>query len=186
MPGSSDRASIMLQLDKNVHEASASPEFFGPTDYAHGSTVSLPTSIIDGYTYSRAECVYLWEWSKTDNQTGSHLRVPALWAQIAPTTGVVTLKPYRLPPGGPVILDDQTEARISVTVIASRMSSNPSVSGGTPNPPSDQSTQTTDSGIEGLAVKVNSLAVSDDYQDYINGDPCIAYPGGFGIFFNGV
>lgn len=185
MPGSSDRSSIMLQLDENIHEASASPEFFGPTEYANGSTVTLPVSIVDGYTYTRAECVYLWEWSKTDNQTGSHLRVPALWGEVNAVSGDVTLKPYRLPPGGPVVLDNQSVARVMVTVIASRMSSNPAVSGGTPNPPSDESSQSVDTNLEGLAVKVNGGAVSDDYQNYVNTDLTIAYPGGFGIFVNG-
>jgi hypothetical protein len=119
-PGKPLKASTVLAIKKNADEALFTPEFFGPTDYGNGDTVPLPVSTRDGYTYARAELQYLWWWADTTNQTGEHLRLPLFEGQINDANGAVTLKTYRLPPGGPITDDNNTLCLITVLVVATR------------------------------------------------------------------
>lgn len=94
-PGSTLRASTMLQLEKNVEEAWCSPEFFGPQSHAHGDTVALPTSLIDGYTYSRDELYYVWDMASTGPDAGdNHNRMTCEDVGVNPTTGAVVINSY--------------------------------------------------------------------------------------------
>ena len=125
LPGSPLEFPTIQQIDENTSEALLTPEFFGPTTYANGATVSVPTSAIDGYVYSRSELQYLWTWADTTNQTGTHLRLPLFVGSIDPNTGVITLQVFRLPPGGPIVEDNDTLCRISVLVVARRAAQAP-------------------------------------------------------------
>lgn len=137
MPGQTLPFDTVVQtLANDINEALGTPEYFGPTSYADGDTIPLPTSVFDPtYTYSRSELHYIYEWSDTTNQTGSNLRVPIWFSDVDTATGAVHLHPWRLPPGGPEVDDNDTLARISVTVMAFREAQTPNaVSGVSSNP----------------------------------------------------
>lgn len=120
MPGSDLAFGTVQQIINNTTEALLTPEFFGPTTHADGDVIGVPTSAVDGYVYSRSELQYLWTWTDTTNQTGTHLRVPVFAGIINQNTGAVTLNVWRLPPGGPIVDDNNTLCRISVLIIARR------------------------------------------------------------------
>jgi hypothetical protein len=120
MPGSPLPYTLVQQMIDNQQEAMLAVEFFGPTAYGDGSVIALPTSPIDGYVYSRSELYYLYEWSDTTNQTGTHLRVALFYANVDQTTGDVALVDWRLPPGGPYIDDNNSLCRITVLTVARR------------------------------------------------------------------
>src|SRR5580692_6614072 len=120
MPGQPLPYRLIQQMIKNTQQAMLSVEFFGPTAYGDGSTIALPTSPIDGYAYSRSELYYLYEWSDTTNQTGTHLRVALFYANVDQLTGNVALVDWRLPPGGPYIDDNNSLCRINVLTVARR------------------------------------------------------------------
>jgi len=120
MPGTPLAFGTLQQIINNTEEALLTPEFFGPTTHANGDVIAVPTSPIDGYVYSRSELQYLWTWSDTTNQTGSHLRVPAFYGSINPSTGLVDLHVFRLPPGGPIVEDNDTLCRALVLIYARR------------------------------------------------------------------
>lgn len=126
MPGSPLPYTLGQQVIKNTQEAMLAVEFFGPTAYGDGSQVALPTSPIDGYAYSRSELYYLYEWSDTTNQTGSHLRVALFYANVLQANGIVSLVVWRLPPGGPYIDDNNSLCRINVLTVARRAAQAPS------------------------------------------------------------
>lgn len=119
VPGSSLRASTLLQLNKNCREAALACEFFGPTSYANGATISMPTSPKDGYVYSSDEVFYLWDWEDTTNQTGSNLRLPLFLLNTA-SLPTISLQVWRLPPGTAPVDDNNSLARVSVTLVAIR------------------------------------------------------------------
>lgn len=151
-PGNPLPYNSLQQLDINARQAALTPEMFGPTTYKDGDYVTLPTSPVDGYTYSRAECVYFWDWTDTTNQTGSNLRVPLFHGQIDQSTGLVSLVVWRLADGGPTLDDNNTLCRIKVTVLAFRATSNsPSTDNGV-NPPSDAGTSIADLPANGFLV----------------------------------
>jgi hypothetical protein len=145
MPGSPLPYTLIQQMINNTKEALLAVEFFGPTAYGDGSSIALPTSPIDGYVYSRSELYYLYEWSDTTNQTGSHLRVPLFVSVVNQATGSVQLQAWRLPPGGPYIDDNNTLCRINVLTVARRnaQAAAPLVTGPV-TPQSDYSTVVTD------------------------------------------
>jgi hypothetical protein len=147
-PGATVRASELLTIKRNIDEAILSPEFFGPADYADGQAVSLPTSSVDGYAYQQSEVQYLWNWSDTTNGTGSHLRLPLFFGSVDPASGVVKLRTYRLPPGGPFMDDNNTLARIKVLVMATRQAIHPELKLGPTdgNKPADAGAFATDNG----------------------------------------
>lgn len=129
MPGEFLRASNLLQLNKNIREAVCSPEFFGPTNYNGGDTIPLPVSTLDGYTYTRDEIDYVWDWAHTTPQsTGNHIRLSAFLARIERTTGVVTVEVWRLPPGPSDYVTEpsgDSDDAIRVLVIGIRGASHP-------------------------------------------------------------
>jgi hypothetical protein len=168
-PGASLRASSLLQLMKNIREAACSCEFFGPATYHNGNTVPLPTSPIDGYAYTRDEITVLWEWSDTTNQSGVHLRVPGFWGDVSQTTGVVTTRVWRLPPGGPYVEDGDIYPTINAMVVAQRGAQHPALSVTNANPASDSGTATVDNNppdnaiyaIAYYAGQINAPAASE-------------------------
>lgn len=125
-PGRTVRASELLTIKRNIDEAILSPEFFGPTDYADAATVPTPVSTVDGYAYARDEVQYIWSWSNVKNNSGgTHVRLPLFLGSVDPDTGKVTLRCWRLPPGGPNVDDSNVNARVSVIVMAIRKSTHP-------------------------------------------------------------
>src|SRR5262249_28982140 len=158
-PGQPLEYPTLNTLKSNIYEAILTPEFFGPTVYANGNTVSLPTSPVDGYTYARSELLYVWSWSDTTNQSGSHLRLPLFYGSVDPTTGVVSLFTWRLPPGGPYVDDDNTKCRITVITIGVRQRAISTPAASTPTSPTNASSYVADSNP--TAIQVNGTAVPD-------------------------
>jgi hypothetical protein len=145
MPGETLRASTVLQINKNIREAVCSPEFFPPANYHSGDTVPLPTSALDGYSYTRAEVAYIWDWAHTTPQTtGQHYRLPAFLASINSSTGVVTIQVWRLPPGGPYVAEPSGDSddAIRVLVVGIRGASHPALPATTTTPPTGTTTTT--------------------------------------------
>ncbi len=155
-PGFTDRASRTLILKRNIDEALLSPEFFGPTDYADGDTVPVPTSPVDGYVYSRSELIYVWTWKDVINNNGDgpHIRLPLFYGIIDQSDGAVALRCWRLPPGGPYVDDANSHARLRVIVMASRQASHPPLvdTGNTTPPSSLSSTVITGAASAELAI----------------------------------
>lgn len=164
MPGEDLKASVALQINKNIREAVCSPEFFGPANYNSGDTVSIPTSALDGYVYTRAELFYVWDWAHTTPQTtGQHFRLPAFLASISSTTGVVTIKVFRLPPGGPYVTEPSGDSddAIRVLVVGIRGASHPALPVAGTTTPGDAGTTVVDNG----AADIQPYAIS-----YFEGD----------------
>jgi hypothetical protein len=145
MPGSPLPYTLIQQMIANTQQAMLAVEFFGPAAYGDGALIPLPTSPIDGYAYARSELYYLYEWSDTTNQTGSHLRVPLFYASVDQVVGTVQLNVWRLPPGGPYIDDNNSLCRINVLTVARRKAqpAPPMITNGL-SPQSDYSTVATD------------------------------------------
>jgi hypothetical protein len=164
MPGQDLPEGTVSQIIKNTQQGMLTPEFFGPTDYADGSTIALPTSPIDGYAYSRYECFYLWEWSSTQNDAGSHARVPLFWALVNQATGAVQLQTWRLPPGGPYVDSNNSLCRIRVLTVARRL--NQPVSSTIPsagvNPSSDGTTTANPDAGAYVTVEQNGTPVAQE------------------------
>jgi hypothetical protein len=57
----------LQRINSNANFGLVRLEFFTGI-YAHGDTVPLPTSDIDGYTYARSELTYIWVPQSTANQ----------------------------------------------------------------------------------------------------------------------
>ena len=98
LPGKKALDDDALVMVRNSKFAALRPEFFVTTQ-AHGTTVPLPTSPIDGYAYARAELVYLYSRSDTaaPGAIGSLL---TLHGFIRQDTGAVTLNTFYLKQGG--------------------------------------------------------------------------------------
>jgi hypothetical protein len=120
-PGKSLRASTMKQLAANIREAAATPEFF-ISNYAHGATVPLPTSPIDGYAYSRAELMYIWDYDTTSPDDDVTDRMNAINAHIDSSTGVVNIDVYRFGSGASG-WDLQNHGTLRVITFAKRQAS---------------------------------------------------------------
>lgn len=147
MPGSPLEYPTVQSISDDILNAIGTPEFFGPTTYKDGDTIPAPTSVIDpSYTYTRAELQYLWGWSDTTPASGSNVRVVYFYGHVDNLTGAVTLRCWRLPPGGPYVDDDNSHLRISVIVVARRQ--------GFTAPASNTTTTTpqADSGVGGNQV----------------------------------
>lgn len=148
-PGEDLPASTMLQLYRNIQEAAASPEVFGPTAYGPTDTVPAPTSPIDGYTYQRSELTYIWTWKQCNTNasfdTSNNNRIAEFTASIDQATGVVSTNFFRQPPGGPYDEQTNTDGVLDVWVIGFRTSQQvPIAAPTTDNPPSDATTTQTD------------------------------------------
>lgn len=136
VPGNPLTYPFVTQLAQNVKEGSYAVEFFGPTNHVYGDTIALPTSPVDGYTYSRSELLYIWQWHDTGNP------LPRLfgWGASISSTGSVGLFVDHVPAGGP-IQDNYSGASLDVVVIGCRshitqLANNP-IAANTGNPPSD-------------------------------------------------
>lgn len=157
-PGRTVRASELLTIKHNIDEAILSPEFFGPTEYRDEDVVPLPVSTVDGYAYSREEVQYIWSWSDTTNNAGgSHVRLPLFFGSVDPESGTVKLRTWRLPPGGPLVDDENGNAIIRVIVMATRQALHPLLTLGVIN--DDLLVTPADSGT----------LITDDSGDLING-----------------
>lgn len=117
VPGQPLTANTMTQLAQNVKEGAYAIEFFGPTSRVHGDTVALPTSPTDGYTYSRKELLYIWQWHDTGNPI---IRLFAMGASID-SSGLVNLMVWHCKEGGPPQTSN-TGASIDVITIGVRES----------------------------------------------------------------
>ncbi len=132
-PGDVLPAGIGRQLFNNIQEAALSPEFFGPTLYAPGSTIPTPVSPVDGYAYQRSELTYIWEWGQMapgpyPESPLANSRVALLSGNINQSTGVVSDVIWRLAPGGPYI-ETTTYGELSVVVVGFRTSQQTALSG---------------------------------------------------------
>jgi hypothetical protein len=125
MPGRALEYPDVQQILDNTLQAIVTPEYFGPTTHNDGDTVPLPTSPIDGYAYSRAECTYVWAFTDTTMASGSNLRMASFGGDVNQNTGVVTLYGYRLPPGGPYVSENTSLPTITVLTVARRAQAAP-------------------------------------------------------------
>lgn len=142
-PGNPLLASTLKQLSNNVQEGCYAVEFFGPTNHVNGDTISLPTSPTDGYSYSRSELFYIWNWHDTGTAA---TRLFGLGAVIS-AAGVVSTVVWHCPQGGPPTpygsatlagcTPHAADGSIDVMVIATRTRFNPSQSSSNALPPSD-------------------------------------------------
>jgi len=154
VPGNVLTYPYVTQLAQNVKEGAYAVEFFGPTNHVFGDTVPLPTSPTDGYTYSRSELLYIWQWHDTGNPV---IRLLAFGASIS-SAGLVNLFVYHVGDGGPII-NNYTGASIDVVTIGVRshitsQSNNPT-SSNNGNPPSDLSSMAF-GGVGGFTVNGGS------------------------------
>jgi hypothetical protein len=161
MPGSDLPFANLQQIQANIQQGLLTPEVFGPTTHANGDTIALPTSAKDSYAYSRNECIYLWSWSDTTNQSGSNIRVPLFNGHIDPLTGVVTLSEWRLPPGTSPVPGDNSLPRIAVTIVAVRQVSTApaALAAPTVSAPADSGTAGQADLPFGSTLQVNSVAI---------------------------
>lgn len=121
-PGATLRSSTVDRLNKNILEATLSPEFFNSGNFSQNGIVPLPVSPVDGYAYSRSELTYLWNWNNTGPE--SDIRLPIFGAHID-ASGVVHLDVWRLPPGTfPRQTDDGS---LHVIAVGSRQAQQPEV-----------------------------------------------------------
>jgi hypothetical protein len=119
VPGSTLRASNVLQIKKNIDEAILTPEFFGVYEFANGDTVSTPVSPVDGYTYSRDELTYVWAWNILRPAAGTgQVRIPIFYGGVDQATGAVQLACWRLTDH--YVDDDNTWCRIKMVIVARR------------------------------------------------------------------
>jgi hypothetical protein len=114
--GNTIPAKTLKQINDNIREACVVPEVFGPASYTDGQTVSLPTSPIDGYQYSRSELFYLYSWD--DFEATTSVRIIVGEGFVNASTGVVTCTLYELPHGGSGV--SHSDGSLSVTVVAVR------------------------------------------------------------------
>ena len=126
LPGSTLPFGTLKQINDNIREACVSVEFFGPTTYTNGQTVSLPTSPVDGYEYERSELFYVATWSEFEATTEVRIIVGEGWVNA--TTGVVTTNIYEMQSGGTGTLEN--DGQLNVLVIGIR-SGNGRTSGAT-------------------------------------------------------
>jgi len=135
VPGSTLRASNVLQIKRNIDEAILTPEFFGVTEYANGDVIPTPVSGVDSYAYQRSELTYIWAWNAIRPNVGGNVRVPIFYGGIDQATGAVNLAVWRLTDH--YVDDDNSLCRIKVMVIARRDGHPKSGLTVTPNPPAD-------------------------------------------------
>jgi hypothetical protein len=100
LPGKPPLDDDTLTIVRNMKFAVLRPEFFVTTQ-AHGTTVPLPTSPIDGYAYARDELIYLYERSDTAAPGGIGSLL-TLHGFIRQDTGAVTIKTSYFRQGGAV------------------------------------------------------------------------------------
>lgn len=129
-PGQPLRASTLEVLNKNILEATLSPEIFPPVVYHNGDIVPLPISPVDGYHYSREELTYLWNWNNTGPE--SEIRLPIFSGFVFNSAGAFSSVPgfvhtqvFRLPAGHPP--EATTDGSLRVIVIGSRQAQHPAI-----------------------------------------------------------
>lgn len=118
-PGDPCRTDLMVQINKNVREAVARPEMFDAGDFNDGDTVPLPTSGIDGYTYTRAECIYLYEMGDTGviprpSPYHGNIRLIGWSGSVNQSTGVVSISEIHKKDGGANVTDNNGTLRVKI------------------------------------------------------------------------
>lgn len=116
MPGQPLTATELGDINTNTKVAILTPEFFGPTDYANGATIPVPTSPIDGYVYSRSELHYIYELRTTKPAT--NIRMYQWLVSVNKSTGAVTIDTTRCSSGGGAVFAN--DGVISVLVVGQR------------------------------------------------------------------
>lgn len=97
--GESLRADTVKQLEHNIREAFCSPEIFGPYSKANGTSISAPTSPVDGYTYSAAELMYIWDYENTGPDASDNHDRMVLDSAFVDGSGNVGISNYRFQSG---------------------------------------------------------------------------------------
>lgn len=156
---------IMKQLNDNIREAIATPEIFGPTNYSDGGTVSLPTSPIDGYVYSRSELFYIWSQPAFGSTSSVRLIVGEGWVDIS--TGAVHVNTWELPHGG--VGTAYHDGTLAVTVVAVRSGTGRST--GASNSTFNTGTPTGDQGNTQVTNEVPAGAINGVNKVYTLANP---------------
>jgi hypothetical protein len=89
----------MVEVNQSIKFAALRPEFFLTTQ-AHGTTVPLPTSPVDGYGYSRSELIYMAIRQDTAATAGSLGSLLTLHGFVRQDTGAVVLNTFYFRQGG--------------------------------------------------------------------------------------
>lgn len=163
-PGEPLKAPTLLQLNKNNREAALNVEFFGPTEYADNTTITLPVSPNDGYTYTRDECHYVVEWSDTTPDSGNNLRVVG-WKATVSAAGNIAMNVWRLPPGEKFVIAGAGEhMRLRVITIAARGSTHSTLVSASSNPPADGGPVADQGSPGGSSDGFSAVVVDEPYQ----------------------
>lgn len=129
---------VMLKISHNAKFSAVRTEIMFMGFYANGNTIPLPTSPVDGYTYTRAEVQYFWMiYSNRSPASGfvagqasppaqassqpqaAPYNFPGGW-DIDDATGVVTLRTTYYTAGGSEVVT--ADGIIKVYAICSRLS----------------------------------------------------------------
>jgi hypothetical protein len=117
--GNPVKTNIIKQINSNIRESVLRPEYFDAGEFTNGATVALPVSPVDGYTYTRDECIYVWEVCDTGAETSGNIRIVLWYAWVDPSTGAVTFNRYALLNGGTTVNLVHT-GKIRVVIVAMR------------------------------------------------------------------
>jgi hypothetical protein len=98
-PGSTLRASSLVQMNKNVNNGTHNVELF-MVSAQHGTTIGTFNSLTDNYAYAYSEMTFIWDWINTGPDAFATDRLVLSSASINPTTGLVTINQYRFQSGG--------------------------------------------------------------------------------------
>ena len=131
LPGKKALDDDALVMVRNSKFAALRPEFFVTTQ-AHGTTVPLPTSPVDGYAYARAELIYLYARSDTA-APGSIGSLLTLHGFIRQDTGAVTLNTLYFRQGGAQTNTNNGTFRVVTVGLRSKdveVDSDPTAAGG--------------------------------------------------------
>ncbi len=108
----------LSQVNDNTREACFTPEIFDDT-YEHGDVIPLPTSPIDGYTYTREELMYIWSWADTGPSGETTDRMSLIRGHIS-DLGAVSIDSYRFSSGDEEV-DLEHTGTMLVFVFAKRL-----------------------------------------------------------------
>jgi len=108
-------SSLADTINNNLRLALVRQEYFGPTSYNDGDTIPLPTSGIDGYTYSRDELIYISDWASTGAGAGGSVDI-RFWEfdQRVDSSGLVHCHQSRVPTGGGNLSRNEGDLRVLV------------------------------------------------------------------------
>jgi hypothetical protein len=110
------RDDALIDVNANAKYAVLRPEVFQGS-YANGATVPLPVSTVDGYTYSRDELMYLYDYEDSGFNCNS-IRIISYKIGVDQATGFVTSNILRLREGGGA--NPTTDGKLRVWTVAMR------------------------------------------------------------------